>query len=226
MNDAGPLATRLFSTRSGKQLAFTELGFGTAPLGNLYKAISEDTAQATLEAAWEVGCRVLRHCAALRPRPFRDTPQPFSARRDRKRPTSSRPRSAACFGCRRRRAHRHRQILRYARPAGGLRLFVRRRHAFDRGDSLERLGIDRIDILFCHDLDCPTTARPPPRSTAHRGVHGGRLPGASRLREEGVVDAIGAGLNEWQIAERMARAGDFDLFLLAGRYTLLEQEFA
>jgi D-threo-aldose 1-dehydrogenase len=44
------------------------------------------------------------------------------------------------------------------------------------------------------------------------------------LREQGVVAAIGAGVNEWQVCEAMARAGDFDLFLLAGRYTLLEQE--
>jgi D-threo-aldose 1-dehydrogenase len=46
----------------------------------------------------------------------------------------------------------------------------------------------------------------------------------AQLRSEGVVKAIGAGINEWQAAETLARAGDFDLFLLAGRYTLLEQE--
>jgi D-threo-aldose 1-dehydrogenase len=44
------------------------------------------------------------------------------------------------------------------------------------------------------------------------------------LRAQGVVAAIGAGVNEWQVCEAMARAGEFDLFLLAGRYTLLEQE--
>jgi D-threo-aldose 1-dehydrogenase len=45
-----------------------------------------------------------------------------------------------------------------------------------------------------------------------------------RLREEGVVDAIGAGVNNWEVCEALASQGDFDLFLLAGRYTLLEQE--
>jgi len=44
------------------------------------------------------------------------------------------------------------------------------------------------------------------------------------LRDQGVVKAIGAGVNEWQVTETLARSGDFDLFLLAGRYTLLEQE--
>jgi D-threo-aldose 1-dehydrogenase len=45
-----------------------------------------------------------------------------------------------------------------------------------------------------------------------------------KLREQGVVKAIGAGINEWQICETLARAGDFDVFLLAGRYSLLEQD--
>jgi D-threo-aldose 1-dehydrogenase len=45
-----------------------------------------------------------------------------------------------------------------------------------------------------------------------------------KLRDSGAIKAIGAGVNEWQIAEHLARAGDFDMFLLAGRYTLLEQE--
>ena len=44
------------------------------------------------------------------------------------------------------------------------------------------------------------------------------------LREQGVITAFGAGLNEWQTCQRLAERGDFDLFLLAGRYTLLEQE--
>ena len=45
-----------------------------------------------------------------------------------------------------------------------------------------------------------------------------------KLREEGVIKAIGAGVNEWEMCQRFAEAGDFDCFLLAGRYTLLEQE--
>ena len=44
------------------------------------------------------------------------------------------------------------------------------------------------------------------------------------LRDQGVVKAIGGGINEWEVCETLARRGDFDLFLLAGRYTLLEQE--
>ncbi|MDE2446904.1 MAG: aldo/keto reductase, partial [Alphaproteobacteria bacterium] len=45
-----------------------------------------------------------------------------------------------------------------------------------------------------------------------------------KLRDQKVIKAFGAGVNEWQVCETLAKAGDFDLFLLAGRYTLLEQE--
>ncbi|TIU07329.1 MAG: aldo/keto reductase, partial [Mesorhizobium sp.] len=50
------MKTRHFD-RIGNGVSFTELGFGTAPLGNLYRVVSDDDANATLEAAWQVGCR-------------------------------------------------------------------------------------------------------------------------------------------------------------------------
>ena len=53
---------------------------------------------------------------------------------------------------------------------------------------------------------------------------GGGYRALTKLREQGAIKAFGAGINEWAIAERLAREGDFDVFLLAGRYTLLEQE--
>src|SRR5262249_39128379 len=86
-------------------------------------------------------------------------------------------------------------------------------------------GVDRVDILFVHDVDAP--------------AHGGRAGSEARIRElidrggwraldalrtSGVVAAIGAGVNEWQPCTRLLELGDPDLFLLAGRYTLLEQD--
>ena len=91
-------------------------------------------------------------------------------------------------------------------------------------DSMQRLGTDRIDILLLHDCD--------------RRNHGDAYPvrfreamqGAYRalwsLRDQGTVRAIGAGLNEWEACQAFAEAGDFDCFLLAGRYTLLDQSSA
>ncbi len=91
--------------------------------------------------------------------------------------------------------------------------------------SLKRLGLDRVDILYVHDVDGL--------------VHGGREASEARIRElmdqggwraltelrdSGEISAIGAGVNEWQPCARLLELADPDLFMLAGRYTLLEQE--
>jgi D-threo-aldose 1-dehydrogenase len=91
-------------------------------------------------------------------------------------------------------------------------------------DSLERLGVDRIDILYCHDVDAFTHGSREASDRRIREFMEGGYRALAGLRDEGAIDAIGAGVNEWEVCERLAREGDFDLFLLAGRYTLLEQE--
>ena len=88
--------------------------------------------------------------------------------------------------------------------------------------SLERLGLSRVDILLCHDIDVWThgDAQPGIFETAKQGA----LPALRELREQGVVGAIGLGVNEWQVCSRVLDFMDVDCFLLAGRFTLLEQE--
>jgi D-threo-aldose 1-dehydrogenase len=87
--------------------------------------------------------------------------------------------------------------------------------------SLERLGMDRVDVALIHDLG-PVTHGP---DDARRYAEA--IDGAYRvlvdLRAAGTIRAIGVGANEWAVLERCARDGDFDCFLLAGRYTLLDQ---
>jgi D-threo-aldose 1-dehydrogenase len=78
--------------------------------------------------------------------------------------------------------------------------------------SLKRLQLDRVDIVFIHDCDDHI-------EQALTESH----PAVSRLKKEGLTRAIGAGLNSYETALKLARAADFDCFLLAGRYTLLEQ---
>ena len=91
--------------------------------------------------------------------------------------------------------------------------------------SLERLGLDRIDILLVHDLDVFTHGIAGRVATARIEQFMASGYGALvELRDEGAVRAIGVGVNEWQVCQALAERGDFDLFLLAGRYTLLEQE--
>jgi D-threo-aldose 1-dehydrogenase len=91
-------------------------------------------------------------------------------------------------------------------------------------DSLQRLGMHRIDILLIHDVDIWTHGSKQASDQRIREVMAGGYKAMLKLRDEGVISAIGAGVNEWQICQTLAEQGDFDCFLLAGRYTLLEQE--
>jgi len=90
--------------------------------------------------------------------------------------------------------------------------------------SLERLGVDRIDILYAHDLDVFNHGSPEALTARLEELMTGGYRALLQLRETGVIRAFGAGVNEWQPCQWLAERGDFDLFLLAGRYTLLEQE--
>ena len=87
--------------------------------------------------------------------------------------------------------------------------------------SLLRLGTDRIDVLLIHDVDRWTHGDM--MEQRFREAMEGAYPALHRLRTEGVVKAIGVGVNESEMCARFARAGDFDTMLLAGRYSLLEQ---
>ena len=217
------LQTRIFTTRSGKQLPFTSMGFGTAPLGNLFAPISDGAARATLDAAWEIGCRNFDTApfyglgiAETRLNPFlrqhRDEPMVLSTKIGRLlRPCARDQRSA--------------QDHYFDTPAREV-VFdysydgVMRSFDF----SMERLGVDKIDILFCHDIDAETHGSVEASERHFKIFMEGGYKALERLRAEGRIAAFGAGLNVWQMCERLARAGDFDLFLLAGRYTLLEQD--
>jgi D-threo-aldose 1-dehydrogenase len=90
--------------------------------------------------------------------------------------------------------------------------------------SLERLGLDTVDILFVHDIDVFNHGTIGVRDAHVKTFMSGGYKALLKLRDEKVIKAFGAGVNEWQVCEILGKAGDFDLFLLAGRYTLLEQE--
>jgi D-threo-aldose 1-dehydrogenase len=79
-------------------------------------------------------------------------------------------------------------------------------------NSLKALKIDRIDILHIHDPD-----------NHYREALDEAFPTLADLRSQGVIKAVGSGMNQWQMLADFARNADFDCFLLAGRYTLLEQ---
>lgn len=79
-------------------------------------------------------------------------------------------------------------------------------------DSLNRLGVERIDILHIHDPDDHWPE-----------AIDGAYPALDALRSDGVIRAVSAGMNQWEMLARFAHEGDFDCFLLAGRYSLLDQ---
>ena len=213
--------TRHWDRLGNGGLRFTEIGMGTAPLGNLYRAVSDEEADAVLAGAWDGGVR------------YYDTAPLYGfglAEARLNRFLRDKPRDEYVLST------KVGRLLRAVPPAerdGVGKWFdvPSRREVYDYGhdgvrrsveDSLERLGVDRIDVLFAHDLDRPNhgTGLDARLEELMAGGYGALV----SLREQGVIRAFGAGVNEWQPCQWLAERGDFDLFLLAGRYTLLEQE--
>lgn len=82
-------------------------------------------------------------------------------------------------------------------------------------ESLERLGLDYLDVVHIHDPDAHFA---PAMAGAYLALH--------KLREMGAIGAISVGMNQWQLLSRFLDYGDFDCLLLAGRYTLLDRSAA
>jgi len=82
--------------------------------------------------------------------------------------------------------------------------------------SLQRLNTDRVDVVLVHDPDADKVDH-------EQDALNGAFPTLQDLRSQGVIKAVGAGMNQWQMEQRFAEQADPDVFLLAGRYTLLEQ---
>jgi D-threo-aldose 1-dehydrogenase len=218
------LKTRSWDRIGNGGLTFTEIGFGTAPIGNLYKAISDMEARATLDAAWDGGVRYFdtaplyglglsetRLNAFLRDKPRND--YVLSTKIGRLiQPCAPEFRSGVgkWFDVPQRREH-----FDYTYD-GVMRSFEQ---------SFARLGVDRVDILYVHDLCIFSHGSKAASDMRIEEFFGGRGYDAMiSLRDQGLIKAIGGGVNEWEVCQTLAERGDFDLFLLAGRYTLLEQE--
>jgi len=90
--------------------------------------------------------------------------------------------------------------------------------------SLQRLGIERIDVLHIHDIDIWSQGSREAYEKRFAEAMDGAYRALHRLRAEGTIGAVGLGVNEIEPCLRAAAAGDFDCFMLAGRYTLLTQE--
>jgi D-threo-aldose 1-dehydrogenase len=214
---------RRFISRSARELQFSPLGFGSAPLGNLYSAISNDTALETLDEAWKQGLRYYdtaplygyglaetRVGAFLHECPRKSYVLSTKVGRLLERCAPDQRDGIGKFFD----VPSRRVIYDYSYD-GVMRSFE---------TSFERLGLDRIDIVYGHDIDIFTHGSPEASGRRVREFLDGGVKALTELRDQGVVGAIGIGVNEWEVCETVARNADVDLFLLAGRYTLLEQE--
>ncbi len=224
MQSTTPLKTRHWDRLGNGGLTFTELGFGTAPLGNLYKAITDDDAHAVLEAAWDGGVR------------YYDTAPLYGLGLSETRLNRflrGKPRDAYVLSSK---IGRYFNVTTPDKRDGFGKWFdvPSRNEVYDYTYdgvmrsvefSLERLGIDRIDILFAHDLDIFNHgSQEALDAKISELMNDGGYKALSEMREQGVIKAFGGGVNEWQSCQTLTEQGDFDIFLLAGRYTLLEQE--
>ncbi|MGP9537194.1 aldo/keto reductase [Brachybacterium sp. AOP43-C2-M15] len=202
-------------TGAGSGSWLPRLGFGAAQLGNLYRVTTDEEADGAVRAAWDEGIR------------YFDTAPHYglgtSERRLGER-LAAHPRDDYMVST---------KVGRLLRPGPGTgddmdsafavpdhhvrewdfsETGVRRSHE----ESLARLGMDRVDILFAHD--------PEEGPTEQAFAEG--LPALARMREEGLVRAVGVGSKDADVLTRSVRTGLLDLVMLSGRYTLLEQDGA
>jgi D-threo-aldose 1-dehydrogenase len=196
------------------QATVTRLSVGTVPIAGLYQPVSDAEAQSTLQAAWDVGVRYFdtapvyglglaeerlgRFLSSSSDLPvistkvgrlLVDEPGPDAHVDSRSAPLfEGAPPRTPVFDFSYDAAHRSLEA------------------------SLERLGVDRVDVVFIHDPD-----------DFFVEALDGAFRALSELRSQGVISAVGVGMSQSAMLNRFADEADFDCFLLAGRYTLLEQ---
>ncbi|GAB3278608.1 aldo/keto reductase [Kineosporia babensis] len=191
---------------------FTPLGFGAAPLGNLYTEVTDEAAQEALNAAWEAGVRY-----------FDTAPHYGLGLSERRvgRALQQLPRDEFVLQT------KVGRLLRpspeggrdldngFDVPADHTRVWDFSAEGVRRSieESLERLGLDRIDVALVHDPD-----------DHENEAREGALPELLRLRDEGVIGAVGAGMNQAAMLTRFVDEFDLDVVLLAGCYNLIEQD--
>jgi D-threo-aldose 1-dehydrogenase len=192
-------------------VALTGLGFGASVIGNLYRVTPVDDATAAIDAAWDAGIRYFdtaphyglglserRLGAALKGRPRAE--YVISSKVGRLLVPNEEPRGVDTEGF-------------------VVRDDLRRQWDFSRDgvlrsieDTLQRTGLDRLDIVYLHDPDDHW------RQAAQEA-----MPVLADLRDQGVIGAIGAGMNQSAMLARFLRETAADVVMLAGRYTLLDQ---
>lgn len=221
---APALPRRRLPLRGGRILEFTVLGFGGAPIGNMHRAMSDADAEATLEAALDAGVRYV------------DTAPLYGHGLSERRVGRGLVRGPAD-------AILSTKVGRLLEPAAAgsatRDIYVPDAPARIRFDytydgvmrsyeaSLVRLGRRQVDVLYVHDIEASAHGSEALADARMRELlDGGGWRALDELRSAGAVSAIGAGVNSIAPCRRLLADADPDLFLLAGRYSLLDQSAA
>jgi len=206
------------------ELTTTALGLGGTGLGNMYTAVDERDAVATVAAAYQAGVR------------YFDTAPAYGNGLSEVRlgrALAGYPRHELVVSTKvgyalHPLAEGEAPIALFENPLPFGTTYDFSRDAVRRSldDSMRRLQTDRIDIVWIHDPDESISidpSRDPYERSHFREAMDQAYPVLDELRRQGAIGAIGVGMNQWQMLEDFAKAGSFDCFLLAGRYTLLDQ---
>ncbi|MGU7770368.1 aldo/keto reductase [Burkholderia sp. MR1-5-21] len=196
------------------------MGFGAAPIGNFFSAISDDDAATLIKAAWDAGVR------------YFDTAPSYGHGLSEARCGQGLrwyPRDQFVLSTKvgRLLTPRKRGEIDFAPWVDGLPFESHFDYSYDGTmrsieDSLQRMGLEHIDVALIHEVDVYTHGKRQPE--IFEAAMSGAAKALLRLRDEGVVAAIGVGVNECAVAQEAIERHDFDCLLLAGRYTLLEQD--
>jgi D-threo-aldose 1-dehydrogenase len=200
------------------RISIPKIGLGGAPLGNMFHPVDEAAADATLQAAWEAGIRLYdtsphygaglseqRYGRLLSGKPRDEFV--LSTKVGRLLQPADQPENAKPFVD----ELPNKRVIDYS--ADGAKRSLE--------DSLKRLGVDRIDIVYIHDLS-EDQHGPKWREYFDQAMQGAAR-ALTQLREEGVIRGWGLGVNLVEPCRLALEQSDPDVFLLAGRYSLLEQ---
>lgn len=201
------------------RLEVTQFGLGGTGLGSLYRPVNDDDAEATLSQAWKHGIRF-----------FDTAPMYGYGQSERRMGDFLRAKTAEHYVL-------STKVGRLLEPGSRdldtdpfkspFKFTARFDYSYDAAkrsieDSLQRLGLASVDIVLIHDIGTDTHG-PELQPNIYRSAMDGAYRALNDFRSAGVIKAIGLGVNEWNVCLDAMQDGDFDCFLLAGRYTLLEQ---
>jgi D-threo-aldose 1-dehydrogenase len=201
-------------------LEVTAFGFGTAPVGNIFREIEEKTSDDMFQCAWDAGIRYY-DTAPMYGHGLSELRTGHSLRwKERNEYILSSKVGRVLYPA-------PKDSINYAPWVNAGRFRSEFDYSYDGTmrsfeDSLQRMGLEHLDIVFIHDIDRFTRGDDQPQ--VFKTAMDGCWKALESLRSQGIVKAIGVGVNEWQVCQDALEQRDFDCFLLAGRYTLLEQE--